>query len=202
MTDLVSTLTQRCTQQQIVTAHISKLYGKSFGEKAEEPLHTITGKAKLGLVTSHLVKFKGTSRDGQDIREPLQTVQAGGQHYGEVRAFLMKYYGEGVGSGCSDPVATLTSKDRMGLVTVMIEGEPHVMTDIGMRMLSPKELFLAQGFGNDYQIDVEVNGKPITKQDKVRLCGNSVPPHFANAIVTSNFPGCGAAVLSRGEVYR
>jgi len=150
----------------------------------------MSGVEKTGIVASHLVKLKGTSKDGQSLHEPLHTVQAGGLHYGEVRAFLMRYYGEGGQLGdCRDPVHTITTKDRLGLVTVRIDGEPYVIADIGMRMLSPRELFRAQGFGDDYRIDIEIDGKPISKADQVRLCGNSVSPPNAEALVAANLMG-------------
>ena len=74
----------------------------------------------------------------------------------------------------------------MGLVTVQIAGEPYVIADIGMRMLQPRELFRAQGFGDHYRIDIDINGRRITKTDQVRLCGNSVCPPIASAIVSAN----------------
>ncbi|HEB27360.1 MAG TPA: DNA cytosine methyltransferase, partial [Porticoccus sp.] len=58
--------------------------------------------------------------------------------------------------------------------------------DIGMRMLSPRELFLAQGFREDYIIDPIYNGKPLTKTNQVKMVGNSVSPHPAKALVRAN----------------
>ncbi|MGO9372039.1 MAG: DNA cytosine methyltransferase [Syntrophobacteraceae bacterium] len=171
----------------LVSAFMAQHNGGMIGHEMTEPVSTLTHRCtQQQVVTSHLVKLKGTSKAGQPVSEPIHTIQSGGQHYGEVRAFLTKYYGEGIGSPCSSPVGTLTSKDRMGLVTVLIEGEIHVMTDIGMRMLSPRELYRAQGFGDDYVIDVDVNGRPITKSDQVRLCGNSVSPDNAEALISAN----------------
>lgn len=172
----------------LVTAFMAQHNGGVVGHEMVEPVSTLTYRGtQQQLVTSHLVKFKGTSKDGQDLREPIHTVQAGGLHYGEVRAFLVKYFGQGTNIlGLDSPIATLTGKDRMGLVTVLIKGVPHVIVDIGMRMLSPRELFLAQGFKPSYIIDIEVNGRKITKSDQVRLCGNSVSPDNAEALVRAN----------------
>ncbi len=117
----------------------------------------------------------------------MPTVTAGGNHIGEVRAFLIKYYGQGCGQTLNEPAATATTKDRFGLVQVMIHGEPYIITDIGMRMLSPRELFRAQGFDDSYIIDVEANGRRITKTDQVRCCGNSVCPPVVKALVESNY---------------
>src|SRR5690606_27606275 len=74
-------------------------------------------------------------------------VSAGGIHAAEVRAFLIKYYGnEQDGHDLENPLGTVTVQDRFGLVTVTIGGEEYVIVDIGMRMLTPRELFAAQGF--------------------------------------------------------
>lgn len=158
----LSTIVHRGTQQQIVTAHLSKHFGTTIGQE------------------------RGTCRAGQPIEEPMPTVTAGGLHIGEVRAFLTKYYGQGTGQTLDEPAHTLTTRDRLGLVSVMIGGKPYVIADIGMRMLSPRELFRAQGFMEEYQIDVQVNGRRITKTDQVRMCGNSVCPPIAKALVETN----------------
>jgi DNA (cytosine-5)-methyltransferase 1 len=91
-----------------------------------------------------------------------------------VRAFLLKYYGaEGHAQTQSlfDPVHTVTTKARFGLVT--IHGEQYAIADIGMRMLQPHELFAAQGFPDHYDISPELNGKPLTKTAQIALAGNS-----------------------------
>lgn len=138
---------------------------------------------KTGLVTSHLIKFRGTNI-GNDIRDTVPTITAGGLHLGEVRAFLIKYYGTAVGQSLMEPAHTVTEKARLGLVTV--EGQDYMIADIGMRMLSPRELFLAQGFPEDYIIDPIHNGRPLTKTTQVKMCGNSVSPHPAEALVRAN----------------
>jgi len=123
---------------------------------------------------------------GQEMGVPFKTVTASGNHIGEIRAFLTKYYGHGCGQSMWNPAATVTTKDRLGLVTVQISGEPWLITDIGMRMLSPRELFRAQGFSDDYRID-DIDGRRITKTDQVRMCGNSVCPPIAAALVEVNY---------------
>lgn len=151
------------------------------------PMSTITHKgSQQQLVTSHLLKLRGTSKAGQPADRPLPTVTAGGTHLGEVRAILLKYYGASQASRLSDPLHTVTAKHHFGLVTVDIAWEPYVIADIGMRMLSPRELFRAQGFDDSYRIDVEIDGRRITKTDQVRCCGNSVCPPVAAALVAAN----------------
>jgi DNA (cytosine-5)-methyltransferase 1 len=119
-------------------------------------------------------------------REPLHTISAGGTHFGEVRAFLVKYYGMGEGTpDLAEPMHTVTAKDRFGLVT--FAGETYAIADIGLRMLAPRELFRAQGFPDDYIIDRGADGRPLTKTAQVRMCGNSVCPPVAAAIVSANY---------------
>jgi DNA (cytosine-5)-methyltransferase 1 len=106
---------------------------------------------------------------------------------GEVRAFLIKYYGnEQDGHGLDSPIGTVTVQDRFGLVTVTIDGEEYVIVDIGMRMLSPRELFNAQGFPPDYIIEHDATGAPITKTAQVAKCGNSVCPPLSEALAGAN----------------
>jgi len=178
-------------KSQLVAAFLSSYYGETSpgearGSRLDEPAHTITaGGNRFALVTSHLVKMRGTNI-GQPVPEPLQTITAGGNHFGEVRAFLMAYYGTGVGQTLDEPLHTVVTKDRFGLVTV--HGREYQIVDIGMRMLEPHELFAAQGFPDTYIIDRDADGKSYAKSAQVARCGNSVPPPFAEALVRANLP--------------
>lgn len=162
-------------------------YYKSAGRSLKKPISTITHRGtQQQLVTSHVVKLRGTNH-GHPVSEPLHTITAGGTHFGEVRAFLIKYFSTGgQWQNLNDPTHTIKTKEHLSMVTVNIQGEPYVITDIGMRMLTPRELFRAQGFDDSYKIDIEIDGKRITKTDQVRCCGNSVPPDFARALVEVN----------------
>ena len=180
----LSTIVHRGTQQQIVAAHIVRNMGQSVGSHPKEPARTATRIIKDGIVSSHLVKLRGTCRDGQPVTKPMPTITAGGLHVGEVRAFLMKYYGTNQHPKLREPMHTVTVKDRFGLVTV--HGEEYQITDIGMRMLQPRELFRAQGFPDSYIIEQDENGKPFTKTAQVAKCGNSVPPQLSEALVRAN----------------
>lgn len=177
-------------KSQLVAAFLAKHYGGNYtgpGADLIDPLPTVTSVDHSALVTSHLVKLRGTCKDGQPVTEPMPTITAGGTHVGEVRAFLLKYYGnEADGCELQDPLHTITGRDRFGLVTV--NGVDHVIIDIGMRMLQPHELFKAQGFPEHYIIDRDASGKPMTKTAQVARCGNSVPPPFAQALVRANLP--------------
>lgn len=171
----------------LVTAHIQRDFSQSVGAPADEPVGTITagGSGKAALVTSNLVKLRGTCRDGQSVDEPMPTVTAGGNHIAEVRAFLLKYYGTDQNPNLREPLHTVRTKDCFGLVT--INEIDYQIVDIGMRMLTPRELFRAQGFPDDYVIDRLPDGTEISKSDQVRLCGNSVCPPIAAAIIKANY---------------
>lgn len=158
--------------------------GQSRPRDANEPVQTITAKGDTAIVASHLAKLRGTSSSAA-TNEPLHTVSAGGTHHADVRAFLVKYYGEGgQDQDARDPMHTIPTKDRLGLVTVA--GEPYVIADIGMRMLEPHELYAAQGFPASYVIAPTINGRRLPKHAQVRMCGNSVCPPLAAALVRAN----------------
>lgn len=168
----------------LVAPFIAKHYTGVVGSDLKDSLGTVTSIDHHSLVTSHVVKMKGNNI-GQDSREPLHTITAGGLHFGEVRAFLLKYYGTDQNPKLKDPLHTVTTKERFGLVTV--HGVDYAIVDIGLRMLSPRELFRAQGFPDTYIIDTEFNGKPMTKTAQVKQCGNSVSPYPAKALVEANY---------------
>lgn len=187
--DPVPTITTK-DHNSLVTAFLAQYYTETSshearGQKLDQPIYTVPTANRFGLVTSHLVKMKGTNI-GQQAEEPLHTITAGGLHFGEVRAFLMAYYGASIGLNCDEPLHTVTTKDRFGLVT--LHGQDYQIVDIGMRMLEPHELFGAQGFPPEYIIDRDHEGNKYPKSAQVARCGNSVPPPFAKALVQANLP--------------
>jgi DNA (cytosine-5)-methyltransferase 1 len=162
----------RVTVRGHVAALITKHYGGVVGHSVQLPLGTITTKDHHALTTATLAK-------------------APGKH--DVRGWLIKYYG---GSGrpetqqqsLLEPLHTITTKARFGLVVV--HGELFEIVDVGTRMLAPHELFAAQGFPADYRLDCDMGGRPLTQTQQIELCGNSVSPPVAEAIVRAN---CGEA---------
>ena len=107
-----------------------------------------------------------------------------------ISAFLIKYYGSGCGQELKEPLATITTKDRFGLVNVIIDiaGEKYIIKDIFLRMLKPEELKLMQGFPKDYIINRDINWKPYPIKEQVARIGNSVVPVMAEAFVKANCP--------------
>ncbi|MFM5110652.1 DNA cytosine methyltransferase [Aeromonas caviae] len=184
--DPLGTVMAKADKSQLVTAFLAKHYTGVVGAELIQPLPTVTTVDHNALVTSHLVKLRGTCLHGQPVTEPMPTVTAGGLHIGEVRAFLLKYYGTNIGHPADEPLQTVTTKHRFGLVTV--RGEDYQIVDIGMRMLEPHELFAAQGFPADYVIDHDATGKKFTKTAQVARCGNAVCPPLAAALVRANLP--------------
>lgn len=179
----------------LVTAnlvHMGHGEGKKGGKRfshgvrgVEKPLNTVTASgATAGLVTSHMVKLRGDNV-GSRVDEPLHTISAQGTHHAEVQAFLIKYYGTDQDPQLGKPLHTITTIDRFALVTV--RGELYAIVDIGLRMLTPRELFTAQGFPLDYVIEHDGKGKIFTKTAQVARCGNSVCPPLAEALVRANY---------------
>jgi len=155
------------------------------GQGIREPIMTVDGSNRYGLVAGFLSKFY-KSGTGQDLREPLHTVTTSPGHFGEVRAFLVKYYGQGTGQPVTEPLDTIPTHDRFGLVT--IRGVDYQIVDIGLRMLEPRELYGCQGFPDDYIIDHDYSGKSYPRAEQVKRCGNAVCPPIPAAMVRANLP--------------
>ena len=194
----------------LVAPHLTKFYGSSrAGVGLDQPTPTVTagggrGGGHAGLVAAWLAKHYG-GVVGHEVERPLGTVTAQDHHSlaaaalapcgqpgdnaAKVAAFVLKYYGAGVGQhqAASEPMHTIVTKARFGLVTVDLEGVPYTVVDIGMRMLQPRELARAQGFGDDYLLTG-------TKTEQIARIGNSAPPHVVEAIVRAQFGGRGDPV--------
>lgn len=177
-----------------VSAFLSQYHGEQNrnevrGQALPEPIMVVDGSNRYGLCAVTLLKnYSGVV--GQKVDAPTGTVTAV-DHHSLIAAFLDKYYGTGGGAELNDPMPTITGRDRMSLVTVTIDGEQYAISDIGMRMLQPRELFRAQGFPEDYIIDFPFRNRPLPKSAQVKLCGNSVCPPVAAAIIGAN---CNARV--------
>ena len=172
----------------LVTSFIQKYYGGNYqgnGSDIKEPLHTITTLERNAMCAATLIQMNNHC-DGRDVREPIPTITAGDGHFGEVRAFLIKYYGQGTGQDIKEPLDTVTAQDRFGLVTV--NGVDYQIVDIGLRMLEPRELYGCQGFPDDYIIDHDYTGKEYPRSEQVRRCGNAVCPPIPAALVKANLP--------------
>ncbi|MCF6688973.1 DNA cytosine methyltransferase [Raoultella terrigena] len=174
----------------VVGAFLAKHYGGNYtgpGVGLDEPAHSVTTVDHHAVVASHLVKLRGTCRDGQRADEPMPTVTAGGQHVGEVKTTLaVEDYDEERAQQVLAFLKEYCGPDSTGLVE--IDGVTYRIVDIGMRMLQPRELYAAQGFPEWYIIDRDYRGVKYAKDKQVARCGNAVPPPFAEALVRANLP--------------
>ena len=170
----MGTVTAGGNKFALVSAFLAKHFGGNYsgpGASMDAPVHTVTTTDHHALVTSSLIKFRGTNT-GQPTDTPLHTVTASGTHLGEVRTFLSEH----------------TSDDHESPGLVNIDGITYQIVDIGMRMLQPHELYAAQGFPSWYVIDRDYMGNKFAKDKQVARCGNAVPPPFAEALVRANLP--------------
>lgn len=172
----------------LVTSFLHKYYDggyKGAGDSLKNPLPTVTAWDHNSLCAATLIQMNNHC-DGRDIKEPIPTITTGDGHFGEVRAFLVKYYGQGTGQDIKEPLDTVTAHDRFGLVE--IKGTMYRIVDIGLRMLEPKELYGCQGFPEDYIIDHDYTGKNYPRSEQVKRCGNAVCPPIPAALVKANLP--------------
>ena len=183
----VPTIVPTGNSTHLVAAFMAKHYGgnETPGSQLGLPLSTVTTQDHNHLVTAHIQRDFGKSI-GAAMDGPVPTITGGGGgHASLVRAFLVQYYSGGSQAvSLFDPAPAVVSKDRIGIVKV--EGVDYAIADISMRMLAPRELYRAQGFPDSYRIEIEFNGKPLTKTAQVRMVGNSVCPPLAAAIVREN----------------
>jgi DNA (cytosine-5)-methyltransferase 1 len=171
-------------------------YGERKGQRPraldlQAPLGTVVaGGAKHALVTAWLIKHYG-GVVGHDVHRPLGTITTQ-DHHGVVACHLTQYNGQSVGQPLDEPLRTVTTKARFGLVqtwltqhlgegphVATVKGERYQIADIGMRMLSPRELATAQGFGPDYILTG-------TQSQQIARVGNSVSPPVAEALIRAN----------------
>jgi DNA (cytosine-5)-methyltransferase 1 len=181
------TVTAEGSQGALVAAFLAKHYGgpgghPTPGQDVRDPAGAVTSRGQLGPVAVWLDKLHGSARAGQALDTPAPTVTAGGGrgggHAALCAAFLMRYFG--TGGQWADPrrpMPTITAREGLAVVTTTIAGEEYVLTDIGMRMLQPRELARAQGFPDDYLLTG-------TKGQQIERIGNSVCPPVARAIAS------------------
>lgn len=189
----------------IAAAHLTSYYGNGDGSPADGPMPTVVTKDRHAPVAAFLEQAN-TGVIGHSAEAPVSTILSAGCHQrpvmvslsgieGEpgsrratVVAFLRAHFGEPTDAEIADPLSTALARLRFGLVLIPVEGgEPEVwqITDIGLRMLTPRELYGAQGFPADYVIDHTADG-PLTKTAQTRMAGNSVSPPPAAALIAAN----------------
>ena len=175
----------------LTCANLVKYYSGVVGEKMEEPLPTVTAIDHNAVCAAHVVKFKG-NEVGTRPTDALPTQTSAGvfalcdtllckagpdenlYRWPLIRELLNRYCGY-----------KLADDD---LLLLSIGGTLYFIADIGLRMLSPRELYNAMGFPPDYIIDRDYMGNPYPKNEQVARCGNAVCPPMAAAVARANFP--------------
>jgi len=185
-------MVSRSDHSDLAAAFLTQNNKGRIGRDIRDPLSTITTVGhNQSLVVAYMTKLRNNAI-GSSMTDPAHTICASGGHHAEVRvaAYAIKYYSEGgMLQDLDAPVGTITTRDRFAIVT--IHGTDYVVTDIGFRFLSDRELFDLQGFnrdfleGREYQIDLVANGKPLTGKQKKLMVGNSVAPPASAAVVST-----------------
>ncbi|KQZ82042.1 C-5 cytosine-specific DNA methylase [Mesorhizobium sp. Root157] len=184
------TATADVNKSMLIAPHLMTMRnaGKPFNG-ADEPTHTITaGGAGLSLVAPFMQKYYGTG-DGARLDEPAHTVTVKdrfGYVEGELQPELLTEAQITRAHQVADFMRAHGFWDEREFVEVEIDGVTFIVVDIGMRMLTPRELFSAQGFPPGYIIDLDFEGKPLPKSVQISCCGNSVSPPMAAALVAAN----------------
>lgn len=154
----------------LIQYHSETNSGEVRGQKVTDPIMTLDTSNRYALITPSIQPVgKKTSKNHR-----------------AVYAYLVKYYGQIEASSVDKPLDTLTTKDRFALVTV--QEENYIIEDIYMRFLTPREMFNATGFPEDYIIDHDCDGKMYSRAKQVARCGNAVTPPVATALVRANLP--------------
>lgn len=170
--------------------HNGGYHGK--GNTPADPLNTVTASGGQCLNVAHIAKFKGPDI-GHHAATPLHTVTAGGGTFALVRTTIQKpdagadlrrwpQVRELLNTYCG---YTLEDDE---ILLLWFGGAAYYIVDIGLRMLTPRELYRANGFPDDYKIERDYTGAVYGKSKQVARCGNAVPPPFATALVAANLP--------------
>ena len=193
-------------REAVTAVHMEKFYSGGYtgcGSSAKEPLGTITAVDHNGISATFLSKFYKTGI-GQEISDPLHTVTTSPGHFGLT---IVKLERENTDMGHWNEIRELLNQYtdyKIGcdeILLISIKNQKYFISDIGLRMLTPKELYAANGFPADYIIDKDCDGKTYGKTKQVARCGNAVPPPFAEALVRANLPEmCGEKIGSMEEL--
>lgn len=177
----MSTITSAGSNQQLVTAYLVKYYGTGGQDQSiSTPMHTLPTKGRMGLVES--------------VQVPADSLAPEHREKARKCAVLLHEHLPEQFPNAAD------------MVMMAHSGTWWVLVDITLRMLKARELYRAQSFPSSYIIHeipdpevlfkdgVQVEGDPrllpriplsITAQ--IRMCGNSVAPAQAEALIRANF---------------
>ena len=178
----------------LVSAHMLSMRGSDRRDyPADAPARTVSAGGNHEAVAAAFLSRQFGNSVGSDAADPVGTITAGGVGKAAiVAAFLNTYYGTSEAHGLDAPMGTDTTRDRRSLVTVEIDGQSYAIVDIGMRILTPRERFRAQGFPDSYRIEAGIGEDDqevaLSQSAQGRMCGNSVCPDIAEALAGANVP--------------
>lgn len=193
VTDPLHTVTAH-DREAVVCAHIDKYFAGEYrgcGDSANSPLSTVTVQPRHGVAVAHVAEFKGQDI-GQSVDKPLRTITASCGEFAECRAVLTKAPGRDLGNWpqirdlLNEYCGYNLANDEV--ILLIIHGIAYYISDITLRMLTPRELYNAMGFPEDYIIEKDYNGNVYPKDKQVARCGNAVCPPLAEAMVRANLP--------------
>lgn len=191
----------------LTTAHLTEYYGNGTPIGINEPMHTATSHDREALTAVHIAEFKGQDI-GQKPERPLRTVTASAGEFAAVHARIVRYE-PGADVGFWPEIRELLNRfcgyamagDE--LLLIRIREIWYFISDIGLRMLTPRELYNAMGFPPDYIIDRDYQGNEYKKSKQVARCGNAVCPPMAEAVVRANLPEwCGEKISTMRQFER
>lgn len=170
--------------------YLTQYYGGAdHANSVLNPLQTVTVKPRHFLCESYLTILR-RNMDCKALNEPLPTITAHANHFAKTDVYLRKYDSQNLGhwGEIRELLNTYTDWNISAnqVLIFCIDGVEYFISDIGLRMLQPKELYKAQGFPDDYIIDKDCNGREYNKTKQVARCGNAVPPPFSKALVMAN----------------
>lgn len=130
--------------------------------------------------------------DCKPVNEPIATLTTSAGHFAQVVTYLQKIEGKQdlgkwreVRKLLNDYAGYNIADDE--ILIIEVDKVPYFISDIGMRMLKAKELKLAQGFPDDYIIDIEPYiGKKYSEAKQIARLGNAVCPPVATALIRAN----------------
>lgn len=170
---------------------LAKFYGGVIGAECSEPMPTVTAVDHNALQMAHVVEFKGQDI-GQAVQSPLRTITASAGEFAAVHTKVVRYAPDAdlhhwpeIRALLNQHCGYTLADDEVLLLS--IGGHWYYIADIGLRMLSPRELYNAMGFPEDYKIETDYLGNPYPKTEQVARCGNAVCPPMAAAVVRANW---------------
>ena len=189
----------------LTCANLVEYYTNGRPLDIQDPMHTVTSHDHEAVVAAHIIKFKGDNL-GHGADEPMQTVTASAGEFAVCKAYLAKMhsgddlgYWRSIRALLNEFCGYALAEDEVLLLE--IGKNLYYIADIGLRMLSPRELYNAMGFPPDYIIDRDYLGNEYGRSKQVARCGNAVCPPVASALVRANLPEwCGKKIDTMAEL--